>query len=306
MTPKKTKTLIYKHAELAEKMPIGKSPVAGFSADVNMEMLIPEIDLFKFNFRSDFLALIMIETGEMVLSVNLEEIHGTAGSLLLINPDATKKIVSATPDARISIVNFTVDFLANFGMLKMEVDLMEYFSLKYLPHWKLEPQDSVLVHKHIQELHNRSEDALTHAYGSKILHHTFYIFLYEMAALSKKYAQPVSLGRSRKENLLINFTQLVKSQFKSQRNLESYARSLNVTAKHLSKTVKETSGKTAGEIIDDFVLLEARLLLDNPELSIQEIANELHFSDQSFFGKFFKRHTGVSPKQYRQSLQDRM
>ncbi|MCS3795110.1 helix-turn-helix domain-containing protein [Niastella sp. OAS944] len=306
MTPKKPKTLIYKHAELAEKMPLRKSPVAGFSADVNMELLLPDIDLFKFNFRSDFLSLIMIEAGEMILAINLEEIHGTAGSLLLINPDATKKIVSATPDSSISIVNFTLDFLANFGMLKMEVDLMEYFSLKYLPHWKLEPQDSVLVHKQIQELHNRSEDALTHPYGSKLLHHAFYIFLYEMAALSKKYAQPVSLGRSRKENLLINFTQLVKSQFKSQRNLESYARSLNVTAKHLSKTVKETSGKTAGEIIDDFVLLEARLLLDNPELSIQEIANELHFSDQSFFGKFFKRHTGVSPKQYRQSLQDRI
>jgi AraC family transcriptional regulator, transcriptional activator of pobA len=65
--------------------------------------------------------------------------------------------------------------------------------------------------------------------------------------------------------------------------------------------VKEITGKTAGEIINDFVLLEAKMLLDNPSLSIAEIADELQFSDQSFFGKYFKRLTGMSPKEYRQS-----
>lgn len=89
-------------------------------------------------------------------------------------------------------------------------------------------------------------------------------------------------------------------QFRSQRNVTAYADQLTLTSKYLTETVKEITRKTAGEIIDDFVILEAKLLLDNPALSISEIADELHFSDQSFFGKYFKRHTGFSPKEYRQ------
>jgi AraC-like DNA-binding protein len=92
-----------------------------------------------------------------------------------------------------------------------------------------------------------------------------------------------------------------KSNSESQRNVNTYAEQLSITPKYLTETVKEITGKTAGEIIDDFVLLEAKLLLDNPALSIAEIADELHFSDQSFFGKYFKRHAGVSPKEYRHS-----
>ncbi|HET7002155.1 MAG TPA: helix-turn-helix domain-containing protein [Puia sp.] len=104
---------------------------------------------------------------------------------------------------------------------------------------------------------------------------------------------------TRKENLVKTFTQLVQKQFRSLRNVTTYAEQLNITSKYLTEAVKEITGKTAGEIIDDFVLLEARLLLDNPSLSIAEIADELHFSDQSIFGKYFKRHTGLSPKEYR-------
>ena len=70
-------------------------------------------------------------------------------------------------------------------------------------------------------------------------------------------------------------------------------------SKHLSTVVKEISGKTAGEWIDSLVVLEAKALLKSSELSIQEIADELHFANQSFFGKYFKHHTGMSPKEYR-------
>jgi AraC-like DNA-binding protein len=138
-------------------------------------------------------------------------------------------------------------------------------------------------------------------YGKELLYHTFYLFLYEVYGISKKYAVPFHHHVTRKENLVKNFTLLVQKQFRLLRNVNKYAAQLNITPKYLTETVKEITGKTAGEIIDDFVLLEAKLLLDNPVLSIAEIADELHFSDQSFFGKYFKRHTGLSPKEYRRS-----
>ena len=77
-----------------------------------------------------------------------------------------------------------------------------------------------------------------------------------------------------------------------------YAGKMFLTPKHLSTVVKEVSGKTAGEWIDSLVILEAKALLKSSEQSIQEIADELHFANQSFFGKYFKHHTGMSPKEY--------
>jgi hypothetical protein len=123
----------------------------------------------------------------------------------------------------------------------------------------------------IKQLNNRVTSLNEHVYGKELLYHTFYIFLYEVYGLSKKYAVPFHHHVTRKENLVKNFTLLVQNQFRSQRNVNAYAKQLSITPKYLTETVKEITGKTAGEIIDDFVLLEAKLLLDNPALSIAEM-----------------------------------
>ena len=78
-----------------------------------------------------------------------------------------------------------------------------------------------------------------------------------------------------------------------------YARQLNITPKYLSSVVKEVSGKTAARWIDESVILEAKTLLKYSGMSIQEIAYSLNFSTQSFFGKYFKQHTGTSPSRYK-------
>ena len=69
--------------------------------------------------------------------------------------------------------------------------------------------------------------------------------------------------------------------------------------KYLSSVVKEVSGKTAARWIDESVILEAKALLKYSGMSIQEIAYHLNFSTQSFFGKYFKQHTGTSPSRYK-------
>ena len=65
--------------------------------------------------------------------------------------------------------------------------------------------------------------------------------------------------------------------------------------------VKEISGRTAGEWIENYVTVEAKVLLRSTDLTIQEIASRLNFTNQSFFGKYFKHQTGMSPSEYRKS-----
>ena len=113
-----------------------------------------------------------------------------------------------------------------------------------------------------------------------------------------------SVHKSRKEDLLIKFIQILEDNFRTERSVTFYADKLCVTPKHLSAVLKEISEKTAGEWIDLRVILEAKLLLRSTGLNVQEISTQLNFANQSFFGKYFKHLTGMSPRDYRAKLSD--
>lgn len=95
------------------------------------------------------------------------------------------------------------------------------------------------------------------------------------------------------------FLMLAQKHFRQERFLDFYAQKLEVSPKHLSRTVKAQTGYTAVEWIEKFVILEAKVLLKSSNLNIQQISDELNFASQSFFGKYFKKITGMSPKEFR-------
>lgn len=109
-------------------------------------------------------------------------------------------------------------------------------------------------------------------------------------------------GKSRQEILVGNFLKQVQLFHKEERKIEFYAGKLCLTPKYLSQTIKEHSGKSAAEWIDEYVVLEAKALLKSTNMTVQQISDELNFPSQSFFGKFFKRLTGLSPKTYRDTI----
>lgn len=108
-----------------------------------------------------------------------------------------------------------------------------------------------------------------------------------------------NIRHTRAEDIFYRFIQLVENRYKQTRTLTEYARELCVSTKHLSALVKEVSGRTAGSWIDAYVILEAKRLLRFTRMSVQEISEELNFANQSFFGKYFKNNTGMSPSEYR-------
>jgi len=295
------RTLLLRHIELQNDGPaLDSFTMPGLTIRIGVQL--KSEGKFPLHFRSDFLAILFIQKGEVNLSVNWNTLCVKKNSLIFLGPDSAKKIISASAGALITSVTFTSDFLTSIGFTQKNTDLLNYFSSQFKADWQLSKDDSRLVQELISQLSSRGKNISTHERGKEILFHTFNIFLYELSALSKRYATLIEHVVSRRESLAFSFTRLVQKHFRTQRTVKSYAALLNITPKYLSETVREITGKTAGQIIDDFVLFEAKLLLDNPEYSIAEISDSLRFSDQSFFGKFFKRHTGLSPKDYRHSL----
>ena len=91
----------------------------------------------------------------------------------------------------------------------------------------------------------------------------------------------------------------MQKHFKEQRFLDFYAEKLEISPKHLSRTMKKETGFSAVEWIERYVILEAKVLLKSTNLNIQQISDELNFPSQSFFGKYFKKKVGMSPKEFR-------
>ena len=115
-----------------------------------------------------------------------------------------------------------------------------------------------------------------------------------------KFRKLEGSAASSKNNIVERFMELVQEHYREERLIGFYADKLCITPKYLSKLVKEYTGRSAGEWIENHVVLEARAMLQSSDMTIQQIAASLNFPNQSFFGKYFKRATGLSPKQYRQ------
>lgn len=108
-----------------------------------------------------------------------------------------------------------------------------------------------------------------------------------------------SLSKGRGHVVVKRFFQLVEENYQFNLPVNEYAGKLAITPNHLTQTVNQLTGKTSSQIIKSKQVLEIKRLLVHTNLSITEIATRLNFPDQSYFTKFFKRETGISPLQYR-------
>lgn len=114
--------------------------------------------------------------------------------------------------------------------------------------------------------------------------------------------QPVEPVQQNKKDIIFqNFMLALFRLYRKERNVAYYARMQHLTPRYFSAIIKEKSGNSALQWIVQMVITEAKQLLEGSDLSIKEIANQLNFPTQSFFGKYFKQYVGISPKDYRKS-----
>lgn len=105
-----------------------------------------------------------------------------------------------------------------------------------------------------------------------------------------------------KQLVLRNFQQLINKHFRSIKLPKEYAELLYITPNHLNALCQDLLGKTAGELIRDRILLEAKRMLTNAGMTVTQIARELNFEDNSYFSRFFKKYEGMTPDEFRKNL----
>jgi AraC-like DNA-binding protein len=101
-------------------------------------------------------------------------------------------------------------------------------------------------------------------------------------------------------DFLFTFQELIEENFMTLKTPREYASKMNITPNYLNALCRKKSGKSAGELIRQRILLEAKRLLAHSKLSISEIAFQLGFEDNSYFGRYFRKYTRLTPGEFRQ------
>lgn len=136
-------------------------------------------------------------------------------------------------------------------------------------------------------------------YKNEVIKSYMQIFGLDLCNLVSSYIEKhESMVDSRKKQLFYKFMDLVHQYYCSERSVIFYADKMCLSPKYLSQTIFQYSGRHASEWIRDFVILEAKVLLRTKEYTVQQVSDKLNFPNQSFFGVYFKKSVGCSPKAY--------
>ena len=244
----------------------------------------------------DGFAAIVMMSGEATLSINLNEYLVRPNDVVVFTPEVAINVVGYTEQATAYMIAFSKSFV-NEIQIDLATSLPVYMRFGKDPVLHATSADVGEIRQVFQLIKTmlRSDKE---RYRHEIIRTLFTTAFYIITDLNQR-ERPANRPKGRGELIFEEFTSLLQRYNKRERNVGFYARQLNITPKYLSSVVKEVSGRTAARWIDESVILEAKALLKYSGMSIQEIAYSLNFSTQSFFGKYFKQHTGTSPSRYK-------
>lgn len=241
----------------------------------------------------------IVTQGWLTLIYNGQELTFTSGDLCIYAPGFPITILGASENYRGICLMADEQMVLEIPVVR-NVIRAAYFPLVELnkPKLQLSAEDA----DKLQEWMRHAIDILSsdHLFKAEILRTLFTLFLLDLMNIMERNLVHHQLSE-RTETLFISFIRLLPQHFLEHHDISFYAERLHITTTYLSRIVRQITGRTVVDYINQMLLMEATWLLQTTDLSIAVIAERLHFADQSSFGRFFTRMKGVNPKRFRMS-----
>jgi len=247
--------------------------------------------------RLNFILMALCLKGQAKYNIDTKEQTVKAGDLLFISERHIVDNYSASADFECLCIMVSTEFYHGFVQSVQNVSSLLLFSMNN-PVVALTPSEVQVFSNYFHTIREKITNT-GHHYRENLVKALLLAMFYDMSNVIYRVEQQGKKPQMRADALFSQFIRLLEQNFRSIRRVSWYAEQLFITPKYLSEVVKQTSKRTPNEWIDSYVILEARVLLKTTTMSIKEIADELHFPSQSFLGKYFKEHVGVSPSEFR-------
>lgn len=245
--------------------------------------------------KFDFFLVAYHKAGSAILEIDMEKYDlSEPANIIRLLPGQIVAFNNTSPDFDVDVVIMSKSFVDN--LLVFANGSVPFSFDKRLNAVVRIGEREKMASMFIRAIRHILDENAENPYKSKIVQHVLMAIFYSSENLSRT---EVEKPRTNADILSKEFLALVKEHFREERQLKFYADKMCITPRYLSRVVKECTQFSAADWIERFVVLEARALLKSTNMTVQQISDELNFPSQTFFGKYFKRRVGLSPKEYR-------
>ena len=244
--------------------------------------------------HTNLFQVFVIETGEVTFIFDQQSYHVNSPAIISI-PENTLHALEVNRNIKGMVLTISSSFLETFFSSSPNV-LIEVGSLKVLQHLKKENLFHLAVQM-IHQIHSELQEDLPEK--GLVLQSYFSLLLCSIYRLSIKHSEKMIPSDTQAVQYFRKFQRSVKQSQTLKKTIKAYARELNISPVHLNRVCQATTGKSALQVVHDFLFLEAKKFLKYTDYSIAEIAYRLNFEDPAYFSRFFSKQSGSSPKQFR-------
>ena len=252
----------------------------------------------SFSYRHDYFEISFAIGYDATVTVGKNILNPLNLNLSFVSPGqiTTWNVQDVDPDSISFMVLFRPDFL-----LFAEDTLNIYRNFPYFNHftspgYSLDKRRQDLFIELFQKMHAEYDTVTKDAL--EVMRAYLTIFLFK-AKKELEFTEETNFTRDRSQEIAFSFENLVIDTKHKRQPIEYYAQKMNISAIYLAECVKKVTSKTAKQVIDQYLIMESKSLLKQSNNSIAEIAYALGFEDASYFVKYFKRYTGLTPKQFK-------
>ncbi|HML65159.1 MAG TPA: helix-turn-helix domain-containing protein [Dysgonomonas sp.] len=234
--------------------------------------------------------------GKARVRINLREYQLESSSIIALLPNYIIQILEQDENLEIEFLFFSFDFVSDIKMIT-EVEFIEKVQrATYLRIDEETALDLLEFHTFIVRQYKKTN------YDEAIMKNLLVALINKVLLIhheSGKGEKMESLAHN--EEVFQRFLGLLFRYYKKERTIKFYAGELFLTPSHLTKVIKEASRKPVSQWIDEMVIMSAKAMLKSSDMTVSQIAEELNFANPSFFGTYFKKRSGITPLQYKES-----
>ena len=281
---------------------------------MNNKITVSDNDLFK-AYEVDFFSenelfkkskngfICYCQRGEIEMLVNLNPVTVGSDSQLILLPNSIVKTKKVSNDILLNIIEINESL---FRDVSAHISPLFFRMLRTIPCIKLSPESKKAVNSFILLANGIYKDT-DNLYRQQIIRSALNAYmLYTYDRYQRFYYTDDMNIESTRSKIFDSFVDLLHHNCNTQREVTFYADKLCISTKYLTDICHKVAGVSAKKIIDNFAILQIKILLHNPQLTMQDIAHQMDFPDQSYLGRYFKRFEGISPSSFRKQIINEM
>lgn len=266
----------------------------------NMEKLPYSNQMIRLNL---FIIVVCIE-GKIQLNINGKEYRLQEGEIFVCLPTMIMSNVLLSPQHKFSLIGFSIKFLQQTVKRGKATEKAMHYLYRNPVFAKVsdgKTKDSHNFNLYYQLIMDKISNS-SYLYRQEILGCLFSALFHEMLESIQKHSddtEKASMEINRNKHIFRDFMEELTSDGGKHRSVSYYADKLCYSAKYISAAIKEVSGRTPTEWINDYAIEQIKHQLEHSDKAIKEIAEMFNFPNQSFFGRYVKTHLGMPPAHYR-------